>query len=168
MLRRLGEERAAEIAVDQAREVVDFRLDVRQLLKAEGVAHAHGGAGALLLVGGKILVADGAGRLGGLPVEVGPGPGEPGLHVGVGGVQLGEEGGFVPALRRREAGGHHRPAHFPALVSLIVDVVVQGYGADDENVIAVSFSRSFRQSPGLDGPGLIVLPGKQQHGAHRD
>ena len=127
MLRRLGKERPVKVAVDQAGEVVNFRLNVRKLLKAEGIAHAHGGAGALLLVGGEILVPDGAGGGGGLPEEVGAGPGEAGLNVGVGRVQLSEQGRPISAFRSGETGGHHGSADFFPLVALIVDVVVQGH-----------------------------------------
>ena len=137
MLGSLGKQGAIKVAVHQAGEVVNFRLDVRQFLEFKGVAHAHGGTRPLLLVGSEILVADGAGGLGRLPIEVGTRTGKPRLHVGVGGIQLGEQSRLVAALGRREAGGHHGAAQLLALVALIVNVVVQGHRADDQHIICI-------------------------------
>ena len=60
---------------------------------------------------------------------------EAALHVGVGGIQLGENRRFIPALCRRKTGGHHGPADLPALVALVIDVVVQRDRAHDQNIV---------------------------------
>ena len=64
----LRQQSAVKIAVDQTGKVIDLGFHLRQLLKPEGVAHAHRGAGPLFLVGGEVLVADGASGLGRSPV----------------------------------------------------------------------------------------------------
>ena len=168
VLCRLGEQGAVKVAVHQSCEMVDLCLHLRQLPEMEGVAHPHGGAGALFLVGGEILVADGAGGPGGLPVHIGAGAGEPGLHVGVGGIQLGEYRRPVPAFGRREAGGHHRAPHFPALVALIVDVLVQGYRPNHQHVIVLFCHRchSFEIPDTQVGPNLCVIRSRLTKNSH--
>ncbi len=132
---RLGKQGPVKVPVHQAGEVVNGGVDGRQVLPGEGVAHPQGGAGPLLLVGGKILVADGTGGLGWSPEHLGPRAGKGLLQVHIRRVQLGKYGGAVPAAGGGEAGGHHRAPYLPALVSLTVDVVVQGHGADDQHII---------------------------------
>ena len=90
---------------------------------------------AAFLVGGEILVADGAGGLGGAPVQIRAGAGKTGFHIRVGGVELGEESGRVAGAGRGKAGGHHRAAYLLALVSEIVDVVVEGNRPDHQHVV---------------------------------
>ena len=129
------QQRTVKIAVNQPCKMVDAGLYLRQLVKAERIAHAHGGAGPLFLVGGEILIADGTGGLGLCPVQIRMNPGEALLDIGIRSVGLAENCGFCAASGSGKAGGHHSAAHFPALVAQIVNIVIQRNRPDHHDVV---------------------------------
>ena len=135
LLRRRREHGTVEVAPDQARELPDPGLHVGQVLGAEGIAHAQGRALPAVHIGGEVLVADGAGAGRWDYVHVRAGSGEAVPDVGVVGTELHAHGGPCAAAGGGEARRHHRAAHFPDLVSLPVDVDVQGRGPRDQDVI---------------------------------
>ena len=131
----LADKLAVEIAVYQTGEVIHLSLDVRHLVKAERVALAERGAGALLLVGSEILVADGAGVLGRLPVQVGLDALEAFVDVRLLRVELAEDGSLRAAACGRPAGSNNCAAYLAAFVAEIVDIVVERNRADHQYII---------------------------------
>ena len=131
----LADELAVEVAVYQTGEVIHLGLDVRHLVKAERVALAERGAGALFLVSGEILVADGAGVLGRLPVQVSLDALEAFVDVRLLRVELAEDGSLCAAACGRPAGCDDRAAYLAAFVAEIINVVVERNRTDHQYVI---------------------------------
>ena len=135
MFGALADELAVEVAVYQTGEVIHLGLDVGHFVEAERVALAERGAGAFLLVCGKILVADGAGMCGRLPVQVGLDALEALVYVGLLGIQLAEDGSLCAAACGRPAGRDDRAAYLAAFVAEIINVVVERNRTDHQYVI---------------------------------
>ena len=115
--------------------MVNAGVNLGQLVKGEGVTFAHRAAVAALLVCGKVLIANRAGLLGGLPENIRPRAGKNRIRVSILGVELGKDGGHIAAVGGGKAGLHNRAADLAALVILIVDVLVKRNRADHQGVI---------------------------------
>ena len=143
-----GQEFIGNVAAHKARQVPDLGVNLlRDLLGPVGVDFAVHGGGPALPVRSMVDVFgdEGVGAVEGEHRDVGGG-GEGVLQVHLGGVRLGQDGGFVPHVGGGKAGVVHRAADGLDGGSVIVHIGVLGNFSNNQGVELAHFASSLRMA----------------------